>query len=107
MADQGEFPIVGIGASAGGLDAYKRFLEALPNDTGAAFVLVQHLDPNHPSMMADLLTRQTAMTVVQAEDGMLLTPNTVYVIPPGKFIRLINYSSASMNRSRNMAFGWR
>ncbi|MGK7654683.1 chemotaxis protein CheB [Roseovarius sp. B08] len=88
MAEHGDFPIVGIGASAGGLDAYKRFLHALPDDTGAAFILIQHLDPNHPSMMADLLTRQTAMTVVQAEDDMLLARDTVYVIPPGKFIRL-------------------
>lgn len=90
MADHRDFPIVGIGASAGGLDAYKRFLKALPGDTGAAYILIQHLDPNHPSMMADLLTRQTSMTVVQAADDMLLEPNTVYVIPPGKFIRLID-----------------
>ena len=90
MAEHEDFPIVGIGASAGGLEAYKRFLSALPGDTGAAYILIQHLDPNHPSMMADLLARQTSMTVVQAQDDMLLAPNTVYVIPPGKFIRLID-----------------
>ena len=86
-----DFPIVGIGASAGGLDAYKNLLRSLPTDTGAAFVLVQHLDPNHESLMADLLARHTRMEVKQAEDDMHLQRNTVYVIPPGKFLRLIDH----------------
>lgn len=86
-----DFPIVGIGASAGGLDAYKNLLRSLPTDTGAAFVLVQHLDPNHESLMADLLARHTRMEVKQAEDDMHLERNTVYVIPPGKFLRLIDH----------------
>ncbi len=91
MPPNKDFPIVGIGASAGGLEAYKQLLTSLPDDTGAAYILIQHLDPNHPSMMADLLARQTRMTVVQAENEMTLSPNTVYVIPPGKFIRLIDH----------------
>ncbi|WP_420557618.1 chemotaxis protein CheB [Roseovarius sp.] len=91
MPAKKDFPIVGIGASAGGLEAYKNLLRSLPDDTGAAFILIQHLDPNHPSMMADLLARQTKMTVVQAENEMRLAPNTVYVIPPGKFIRLLDH----------------
>lgn len=86
-----DFPIVGIGASAGGLDAYKNLLRSLATDTGAAFVLVQHLDPNHESLMADLLARHTRMQVKQAEDDMHLERNTVYVIPPGKFLRLIDH----------------
>lgn len=86
-----DFPIVGIGASAGGLDAYKTLLQSLPANSGAAYILVQHLDPNHESMMADLLGRQTKMKVVQAENEMPLSPNAVYVIPPGKFIRLIDH----------------
>lgn len=86
-----DFPIVGVGASAGGLDAYKMLLKSLPADTGAAYILIQHLDPNHESMMADLLARMTSMKVVQAENEMALSPNTVYVIPPGKFIRLIDH----------------
>ena len=64
------FPIVGIGASAGGLDACRSFLDALPADCGMAFILVQHLDPTHESMMVDLLTGHTSMTVLQATDGM-------------------------------------
>lgn len=91
MPSKKDFPIVGIGASAGGLDAYKSLLDALPADTGAAFILIQHLDPHHPSMMADLLGRHTTMTVVQAENDMALEPDTVYVIPPGKFLRLADH----------------
>jgi two-component system CheB/CheR fusion protein len=77
------FPIVGIGASAGGLDAFKAFLNALPPDTGMAFVLVQHLDPVHVSLMAELLSSHTAMPVTQAAEGVSIEPNRVYLIPPG------------------------
>ena len=63
------FPIVGLGASAGGLDAFKAFLTAMPSDTGMAFVLVQHLDPIHVSLMAGLLAGHTAMPVTQAAEG--------------------------------------
>ncbi len=83
-----DFPIVGVGASAGGLDAYKRLLASLPPETGAAFILIQHLDPKHQSMMVDLLSGHTKMHVVQAEDAMALAPDTVFVIPPGKYIRV-------------------
>jgi two-component system CheB/CheR fusion protein len=64
-----DFAIVGLGASAGGLDACKKLLEALSSDTGMAFVLIQHLDPTHESMMVELLTGHTRMTVRLAEDG--------------------------------------
>ena len=77
------FPIVGIGASAGGLDAFKAFLAAMPSDTGMAFVLVQHLDPIHVSLMAGLLSGHTAMPVKQAAEGVSIEPNRVYLIPPG------------------------
>ncbi len=77
------FPIVGIGASAGGLDAFKAFLTALPPGTGMAFVLVQHLDPIHVSLMAGLLSGHTAMPVTQAAEGVSIEPNRVYLIPPG------------------------
>ncbi len=77
------FPIVGIGASAGGLDAFKAFLTAMPSDTGMAFVLVQHLDPIHVSLMAGLLSGHTAMPVTQAAEGVSIEPNRVYLIPPG------------------------
>jgi two-component system CheB/CheR fusion protein len=76
------FPIAGIGASAGGLDAFTHLLGHLPGDTGLAFVLVQHLDPNHDSVLPELLSRATAMPVQQVADGMPIEPNHIYVIPP-------------------------
>ena len=73
---------VAIGASAGGLHAFTTFLDNLPPDTGMAFVLIQHLDPIHKSLLVSLLAPHTAMPVVEAADGMPLAPNTVFVIPP-------------------------
>ncbi|MEQ9491530.1 MAG: CheR family methyltransferase [Alphaproteobacteria bacterium] len=85
--DQQEiFPVVGIGASAGGLSACKKFLSTLPPDTGMAFILVQHLDPTHKSMMVDLLAGSTAMPVLQATHGMKVQANHFYVIPPGYYL---------------------
>jgi len=77
------FPIVGIGASAGGLDAFRRFLDAQTPTSGMAFVMIQHLDPTHPSLMAELLSSHTSMTVAQASDGIPPRPDHVYLIPPG------------------------
>lgn len=76
------FPVVGIGASAGGFEAFAEMLNALPADTGMAFVLIQHLDPNHESMLAPLLARKSALPVSQVTDGMVVKPDHVYVIPP-------------------------
>ena len=80
------FPIVAIGASAGGLEVIRKLLNLMPVDTGCAFVLIQHLDPNHKSMMVDLLARDTTMAVVQATHGMPVEPNCIYVIPPQHFL---------------------
>ena len=66
---------MGIGASAGGLAALKGLFEALPNDTGAAFVVIQHLDPKHESLTAEILTRSTTMPAVQVVDGMTVQAN--------------------------------
>ena len=77
------FPVVGIGASAGGLEAISKLLDALPGDSGMAFILIQHLDPTHASMMVDLLSTHTSMTVLQAVNGMPLECDCFYVIPPG------------------------
>jgi two-component system, chemotaxis family, CheB/CheR fusion protein len=85
-----EFLVVGLGASAGGLEACTKLLGALPPDNGIAFVLVQHLDPTHESMMAELLAYRTAMTVVQATDGMLLEREHLYIIPPGSYLSVRN-----------------
>jgi two-component system, chemotaxis family, CheB/CheR fusion protein len=73
--------IVGIGASAGGLAAFKEFFAAMPADTGMAFVLVQHLDPQHQSMLVELLRPQTTIPVAEAKDGVAVAANSVYVIP--------------------------
>ncbi len=81
-----DFPVVGIGASAGGLDACRHLLDALPAGNGMAFILVQHLDPNHESMMVDLLAGQTSMTVRQAADGMPVERDHLYIIPPGAYL---------------------
>jgi two-component system CheB/CheR fusion protein len=76
------FPIVGIGASAGGLEAVRELLSNLPDNTGMAFVLIQHLDPSHESMTQEILSRTTKMQVCEVQDGMRSEPNHVYVIPP-------------------------
>ncbi len=81
-----EFPIVGIGASAGGLNACRQLLDALPARSGMAYILVQHLDPTHESMMVDLLVPHTAMPVRQAQDGMPVERDHLYVIPPGHYL---------------------
>ena len=85
-----EFPIIGIGASAGGLDACRKFLAALPTNCGMAFILIQHLDPTHESMMADLLASHTSMTVLQATDGLPLKTEHLYIIPPGTYLSVVN-----------------
>ncbi|HLK51091.1 MAG TPA: CheR family methyltransferase [Bryobacteraceae bacterium] len=81
-------PVVGFGASAGGLEAFQEILAALPGDTGLAFVFVQHLDPNHNSILGELLAKSTNMPVLQVKDKMPVEPNKVYVIPPKRSMRL-------------------
>ncbi|PQA87152.1 chemotaxis protein CheB [Hyphococcus luteus] len=81
--DETNFLVVGIGASAGGLDACNKLLDAIPAKSGMAFIIVQHLDPTHESMMVDLLSRHAAISVQQATDGMPLERGNIYVIPPG------------------------
>ena len=78
------FPIVGIGASAGGLEAFEQFFRNIPVDTGMAFVLVAHLDPSHASILTEIIQRVTNMPVVEARDQRKVVPNSVYVIPPNR-----------------------
>jgi len=84
------FTIVGIGASAGGLEALEQFLQHVPERTGMAFAIVQHLDPTHKGMLVELLQRATAMPVIQVKDRLKVEPNRVYVIPPNKDMSILN-----------------
>jgi len=84
------FPIVGLGASAGGLDALEQFLRGVPRDSGMAFVVVQHLDPTHKGILPEILQRATKMPVWQVTDRMKVEPNCVYVIPPNKDMSILN-----------------
>ena len=77
-----KFPIVGIGASAGGLEAFEQFLGNVPENSGMAYVIVQHLDPTQKGMLPELLQRISKMKVFPVKDHMAIKPNGVYVIPP-------------------------
>lgn len=85
--------VVGIGASAGGLEALEQFFDHCAPDSGAAYVVVQHLSPDHKSMMNNLLARHTRMSVQMVEDGMPVQANQVYLIPPGAIMRVSGGSS--------------
>ncbi len=86
------FPIVGLGASAGGLAAFEAFFAGMPADAdpGMAFVLVQHLAPDHKSILSDLIQRYTRMRVFEVEDGMAVQANCAYIIPPNRDMALLN-----------------
>ena len=89
------FPIVGIGASAGGLEAFEQFFTNMPADDattecGMAFVLVQHLDPTHESILGDLVKRYTSMNVFEVKDGMKVEPNCAYIIPPNRDMSVLH-----------------
>jgi two-component system, chemotaxis family, CheB/CheR fusion protein len=79
---EASFPIVGVAASAGGLEAFIQLLGHLPTDTGMAFVLIQHLSPDRESLLSEILTRATQLPVREVHNGMSVEPNQVYVIPP-------------------------
>jgi two-component system CheB/CheR fusion protein len=83
------FPVVGIGASAGGLEALEKFFQNMPPNPRMAFVVVTHLDPSHTSMMPGLLQKHSSLRVVEVEDGMKIAPNHVYVIPPDRDMGII------------------
>ena len=103
--------VVGIGASAGGLEALQQFLTFLPEDTGMAFVIIQHLSPDHKSLLADILGKDTAMPVVEAQDGMRVKRNHIYMIPPkynleivSDVLRLKEYNHRNINHPIDIFF---
>ena len=83
-------PTIGLGGSAGSIQALTSFFQAMPADTGMVFVVVLHLSAEHDSSLAAILGRHTAMSVVQAEDGIRVQPDHVYIIPPGKYLSSVD-----------------
>ena len=101
-----DFPIIGIGASAGGLDAFRQFLKAVPENSGMAYVLVQHLYAAHESILPEILSRYTKIPVMEITDDIHLAPNHIYVIPENKILTSIDgvlKLSAREKESRNAA----
>jgi two-component system CheB/CheR fusion protein len=86
----GQFPVVGIGASAGGLEALDQFLGNVPENSGMAYVVIQHLDPTQKGMLPELLQRISKMKVFQVKDRMVVKPDCIYVIPPNKSMSILN-----------------
>ncbi|MBS3778760.1 MAG: chemotaxis protein CheB, partial [Desulfovermiculus sp.] len=85
-----DFPVVGLGASAGGLEALKTFFSQAPRKTGMAYIVMMHLAPNQPSMLPELLQKVTDVPVAMAEDGQTLRPDQIYVIPPKREVSVYN-----------------
>jgi two-component system CheB/CheR fusion protein len=98
--EKGGVCVVGIGASAGGLEACQRFLAVMPPASGMAFILIQHLDPTHESLLVELLSKATTMPVRQATDGMVLENDHLYVIPPGTYL---SFSRGALHLSEPLA----
>lgn len=87
-----EFLIAAVGASAGGIEAFADLIRNMPPDTGMAFVLIQHLDPTHPSYLSDLVSKRTSMPVKEVTNGMAVEPNSVYVIPPNTMMSISHHT---------------
>ncbi len=98
------FPVIGMGASAGGLEAYETFFKKMPSKSGMAFVVISHLDPKHISILPELLSKQTKMKVIQISDGITIEPDHVYVIPPNKNISILNNSLYLIDISKPRGF---
>lgn len=103
--------LVGIGASAGGIEALQQFLTFLPSDTGMAFVIIQHLAPDHKSLLPEILSKYTSMPVREASDNMPIEPNSIYLIPPkynlevyGSVLRLQDFDHDKINHPIDIFF---
>ena len=93
--------VIGIGASAGGLEALQQFFGYMPPNSGLSFVVVQHLSPDYKSLMADILGKHTEMSVYQAENHMAMEPDTVYLIPPKKYMTVQRGQADPVRRARH------
>lgn len=82
------FPVVAVGASAGGLDAFIEFFRSLPVDTGMAYVVIQHLEPSHQSLLTEIISKATRMPVEEVKPRKKIQPNCVYVNPPNTLIEI-------------------
>ncbi|MBF0453065.1 MAG: PAS domain-containing protein [Candidatus Magnetomorum sp.] len=98
------FFIVGMGASAGGLDALENFFQNMPNNSKLAFVIITHLDPNQISLMPELIQKQTEMPVFTIEDGLKVQPNSIYIVPPNKDVGIINGTLQLIDPIENYGF---
>src|SRR5687768_8883060 len=88
MARETDHFIVGIGASAGGLEAINEFFDNMPSSPDCSFVVIQHLSPDHKSLLAEIITRHTKMRVYEAVDGVQVEPNCVYIIPSNRALTI-------------------
>lgn len=104
MSNLPNFDIVAVAASAGGLTALIEVLTDLPADFKAAIVIVQHLDPRHPSLMAEILSRRTVLKVIQASEGDKLTPGSVYIAPPNNHLLVNGDGKVSLSQSEMVHF---
>ncbi len=102
VAHDGSFPIVAVGASAGGLEAYTQLFRALPAKTGMAFVVVQHLDPNHQSKLSDLIAKTTKLPVEEVRSGVTVKVDHIYVIPPNAFLTIAEGVFSLTPRSKEL-----
>ncbi len=93
-------PVVGIGASAGGLEAFEAFVKALPEDLGIAYVLVVHLDPSHASILPELIQKKTRMKVCQITDNIEIVPDQIFIIPPNKDLVIINKTLQLLDKKK-------
>jgi two-component system CheB/CheR fusion protein len=91
--------VVALGASAGGLESFQKFFDKMPGDTGASFILIQHADPNHVTLMPKLLTKNTAMPIIKVEDGLRAESNKIYVLPPNSKLTLSDGAFAVTKQS--------
>src|SRR4051794_3279304 len=84
----GSFPVVAIGASAGGIESFTELLKHLPENTGMAYVYIQHMNPDHESKLTEILARATKMNVLEAKEKLKLKPDHIYIIPPNRELKI-------------------